>query len=72
MQDNVFSQVDFGPLKEYLENDFEDLKQKIRFYLSNPQEYNKTVEACYTIGRKNHHSKENVEFMLKKILVSNA
>lgn len=53
-------------------NDFEDLKHKIRFYLSNPQEYNKTVEACYTIGRKNHHSKENVEFMLKKILVSNA
>ena len=51
---------------------FEDLKSKIRFYLSDKDAYQNVVDACYDIGRRNHHSKENVEFMLAKALISNA
>ena len=52
--------------------DYEDLKSKIRYYLSNSDAYNNVVNSCYKIGFRNHHSKENVEFMLRKSLVSHA
>ena len=51
--------------------DVKDLANKIKFYLSNEEEYTKTVNICHQIARKNHHSKENVEFMLKKALITN-
>lgn len=53
-------------------SDYEDLKSKICYYLSDNTAYNKVVESCYEIGLKNHHSKENVEFMLSKSLIPNA
>ena len=52
--------------------DYEDLKYKICHYLTDEDDYKRVVEACYEIGRKNHHSKGCVEFMLSKALVSNA
>lgn len=52
--------------------DLEDLKAKIRYFLSNKDAYRTTVETCYQIGRKKHHSKENVEFILKTCLAANA
>ncbi len=53
----------------YWEN-LEDLTKKIRYYLNSPNDYNSIVDKCYEIGRKNHHTKENVEFMLKKSLIA--
>lgn len=44
-----------------------DLSEKILHYLSNETDYNRIVETCWEIGRTNHHSKENVEFMLSKV-----
>lgn len=55
----------------YWEN-LEDLVAKIRYYIDSPTTYDATVNQCYEIGRKNHHSKENVEFILKKALITNA
>ena len=48
-------------------SDKEDLQNKIRYYLSNEQAYNSVVENCWKIGRKNHNSKENVDFILKTV-----
>ncbi len=46
----------------------EELARKIRFYLNNPAEYDRCVEECWKIGRKNHHSKECVKYMFDKVL----
>ena len=55
----------------YWEN-VDDLADKIRFYLKNETEYETTVENCYKIGRKDHHTKENVAYMFDKALAANA
>ena len=49
-------------------NDIEDLVRKLKFYSKNTSEYIRVTEACYEIGLKNHHSKENVRYMLDKVL----
>lgn len=43
--------------------DIDDLVEKIRFYLKDKKEYKRLTEACWMIGRKNHHSKENVNYI---------
>ena len=50
----------------FYENE-DDLVNKIRYYLSHPVEYSHVTQKCWEIGRKNHHSKENVEFILNKV-----
>lgn len=50
---------------------FDDLVNKIHHYINSPKDYEQTVDSCWEFGRKNHHSKENIEFMLKKVLVPN-
>ncbi len=52
--------------------DIDDLAEKIRFYLSNKKEYKRLTEACYIIGCKNHHSKENVKYMFDKVSAPDA
>lgn len=54
----------------YWEN-LEDLTNKIQHFINSQYAYTETIEACWQIGKENHHSKENVAFMLKKALITN-
>lgn len=49
----------------------DDLVNKIQFFNNSPDIYARTTETCWQIGKANHHSKENVAFMLKKALITN-
>lgn len=62
-----------GELSLFEENmpyytDIDDLADKIKFYLNNDAEYKRITDTCWKIGRKNHHSKENVRYMFDKVL----
>ena len=47
--------------------DFTDLCYKIEDYLADKEAYKKVVNSCYRIAKKNHNSKDCVEFMLEKV-----
>lgn len=45
--------------------DFSDLIFKIESYLENKDAYNRVVDECYNIAKRNHNSKDCVRYMLK-------
>lgn len=45
--------------------DFSDLLFKIESYLEDKEAYNRVVEECYQIAKRNHNSKDCTRYMLK-------
>jgi hypothetical protein len=45
----------------------DDLIEKIKYYIENQTAYKDIVENCYQITIQNHHSKENVKYIINTI-----
>ena len=50
----------------YKRNDFDDLKNKINYYLDNPNERYNVVNKCYTYFKKNYNMDNLFEELMNK------
>ena len=49
----------------YKRNDAEDLKNKIHYYIDNPEERDNVVNKCYTYFKKNYNMDNLFEKLFK-------